>query len=84
MNQRWFQDFVDHPYYDDYWKQNGFNFEVAYDKYPDIPIYFLSGWYDLFERGTLHNYMGLAPRHKSRHEAPDGPLGTRNRAAFFG
>ena len=66
VNQRWFQDFVDHPYYDDYWKQNGFNFELAYDKYPDIPVYFLSGWYDLFERGTLHNYMGLAPRHKSK------------------
>jgi predicted acyl esterase len=31
VNQRWFQDFVDHPYYDDYWKQNGFDFEVAYD-----------------------------------------------------
>jgi putative CocE/NonD family hydrolase len=66
VNERWFQDFVDHASYDDYWKQNGFNFEVAYDKYPDVPIYFLSGWYDLFERGTLHNYLGLAARHKSK------------------
>ncbi|MGO8785874.1 MAG: CocE/NonD family hydrolase [Terriglobia bacterium] len=73
VNQRWFQDFVDHSYYDDYWEQNGFNFEVAYDKYPDIPIYFLSGWYDLFERGTLHNYTGLAPRHKSRTKLLMGP-----------
>jgi uncharacterized protein len=81
VNQRWFQDFVDHPFYDAYWKQNGFNFEVAYDKYPDIPIYFLSGWYDLFERGTLHNYMGLASRHKSPTKLMMGPwvhgIGTR-------
>jgi hypothetical protein len=73
VNQRWFQDFVDHYLYDDYWKQNGFDFEVAYDRYPDIPIYFLSGWYDLFERGTLHNYMGLAPRHKSLTKLLVGP-----------
>lgn len=73
MNERWFQDFVDHPTYDDYWKQNGFDFEVAYDKYPDIPIYFLSGWYDLFERGTLHNYMGLVARHKSPTKLLVGP-----------
>ena len=73
VNQRWFQDFVDHASYDAYWKQNGFNFEIAYDKYPDIPIYFLSGWYDLFERGTLHNYLGLASRHKSPTKLLMGP-----------
>lgn len=73
VNERWFQDFVDHSTYDDYWKQNGFNFETAYDQYPDIPIYFLSGWYDLFERGTLHNYLGLAARHKSLTKLLIGP-----------
>ncbi|HTQ10781.1 MAG TPA: CocE/NonD family hydrolase, partial [Fimbriimonadaceae bacterium] len=73
VNQRWFQDFVEHPYYDSYWRQNGFDFEIAYDKYPDIPIYFLSGWYDLFERGTLHNYVGLASRHKSPTKLLIGP-----------
>lgn len=73
VNERWFEDFVDHPYYDSYWKQNGFNFEVAYEKYPDIPVYFLSGWYDLFERGTLHNYVGLASRHKSPTKLLIGP-----------
>jgi len=73
VNQRWFEDFVEHPYYDSYWKQNGFDFEISYDKYPDIPVYFLSGWYDLFERGTLHNYVGLASRHKSPTKLLMGP-----------
>ena len=71
--QLWFQDFVDHPYYDNYWKQNGFNFEVSYDKYPDIPIDFVSGWYDLFLRGTLHNYTGLATRRHSPTKLLVGP-----------
>jgi uncharacterized protein len=71
--ERWFQDFVDHPYFDDYWKQNGFDFEVSYARYPDIPIYFISGWYDLFLRGTLHNYAGLSARHKSVTKLMVGP-----------
>ena len=36
--QRWFQDWVDHSDFDDYWKQNGYTFELSYDKIPDIPI----------------------------------------------
>ncbi len=81
INQQWFQDQIDHYAFDDYWKQNGYNFEVSYDKYPDIPIYFLSGWYDLFEHGSLHNFMGMAARHKSPTKLMMGPwvhdIGTR-------
>jgi uncharacterized protein len=81
VNQRWFQDQIDHYAFDDYWKQNGYNFEISYDKYPDIPIYFISGWYDLFEHGSLHNFMGMAARHKSPTKLMMGPwvhsIGTR-------
>jgi hypothetical protein len=81
INQKWFQDQVDHYAFDDYWKENGYNFEVNYDKYPDIPIYFLSGWYDLFEHGSLHNFMAMAARHKSPTKLVMGPwvhgIGTR-------
>jgi putative CocE/NonD family hydrolase len=81
INQQWFQDQIDHYAFDDYWKQNGYNFEISYDKYPDIPIYFISGWYDLFEHGSLHNFMGMAARHKSPTKLMMGPwvhnIGTR-------
>lgn len=81
INQRWFKDQIDHSAFDDYWKQNGYNFEISYDKYPDIPIYFLSGWYDLFEHGSLHNFMGMSARHKSPTKLMMGPwvhnIGTR-------
>ena len=72
-NQRWFQALVDHSTYDDYWHQNGYDFEDRYKDYPDIPIYFISGWYDLFERGSLHNYMGMASRNKSVTKLVMGP-----------
>lgn len=71
--QRWFQDFVDHADYDDYWKQNGFTFERSYEKYPEVPIYFISGWYDIFLRGTLHNFVGLSARQRSPKKLMIGP-----------
>jgi putative CocE/NonD family hydrolase len=72
-NERWFQDLVDHSTFDAYWHKNGYDFEDKYNNYPDIPIYFISGWYDLFERGSLHNYMGMAARHKSLTKLLMGP-----------
>ena len=71
--QQWFQDWVDHASFDDYWKQNGYTFELSYDDYPDIPIYHVGGWYDLFLRGTLNNHAGLDARHESDTRLLIGP-----------
>ncbi len=60
--QRWYTDWRAHPTYDRYWKQNGYSFEEYYARYPDIPICFLGGWYDIFKRGTLRNFAQLAER----------------------
>jgi len=65
MARQWYMDWVNHPDYDDYWKQNGYNFEGFYDRYPDIPIYFMGGWYDYFTLGTIRNYVGLSQIHES-------------------
>ena len=59
---RWYADWRAHPTYDDYWKQNGYNFEERHSQYPDIPICFIGGWYDIFKRGTLRNFQGLTGR----------------------
>lgn len=71
--QRWFQDWVDHSDFDDYWKQNGYTFELSYDKIPDIPIYYIGGWYDIFLRGTLNNFTGLATKNSSPVKLMIGP-----------
>ena len=60
--ERWYADWRMHPAYDDYWKQIGYNFEEYHSRYPEIPIYFVGGWYDLFKRGTLNNFEGLSRR----------------------
>lgn len=53
-------DMLLHPDYDDYWRQIGFNVKEYFGVYPDVPIYFLGGWYDYFQNGTLESYIGLS------------------------
>lgn len=70
---RWFQDLVDHSTFDSYWHRNGYYFEDEYRSIPDIPITFQSGWYDLFERGSLRNYAATSGLHESPTKLILGP-----------
>ena len=52
----YFTDWLAHPSYDSYWKQISIE-----DHYADIqvPIYGIGAWYDIFQGGTLRNYVRL-------------------------
>ena len=52
----YFQDWIAHPSYDDYWKQ--WAIDADYSRI-NIPAYHIGAWYDIFLGGTLKNYMGL-------------------------
>jgi putative CocE/NonD family hydrolase len=52
-------DWLRHPSYDDYWKS--WNFDAQADKY-QVPAYHVGGWYDLFTRATLRNYLSMKSR----------------------
>lgn len=49
-------DWIDHPNYDDYWKQ--WSIELHFDQIK-VPALNVGGWYDLFQDGTIRNYMGI-------------------------
>lgn len=51
------QDWFDHPEYDDYWRSIDVTQHLTDI---DIPVLHVSGWYDLFLRGHLDFYDGLA------------------------
>ncbi len=55
----YFLDWLDHPNRDSYW--TGWSIE---DHYGDItvPALTVAGWYDLFQGGSLRNYVGLKER----------------------
>lgn len=52
----YFLDWLAHPNYDDYWKQWSIE-----DHYSDIsvPALTTAAWYDIFQAGSLRNYVGL-------------------------
>ncbi len=49
-------DWLMHPDYDDYWKRWSIE-----ENYPDLSVAALhiAGWYDVFLRGSLRNYVGM-------------------------
>lgn len=57
--QRAYEDFVDNPDFDAYWRQVGFDTSDYYRTMKDVPILFVSGWYDSFADATLENFIAL-------------------------
>jgi uncharacterized protein len=52
----YFQDWLDHPLYDEYWKQ--WSIEENYQNI-QVPALTIAAWYDIFQGGSLRNYIGL-------------------------
>jgi putative CocE/NonD family hydrolase len=53
-----------HGTFDDFWKQPGIYAERYYDRYADVPIVNLSGWYDPYAQTAMENYVGLSRRRR--------------------
>ena len=52
----YFLDWLAHPTYDSYWKQ--WSIAENYDKI-QVPALTVAAWYDIFQGGSLRNYLGL-------------------------
>src|SRR5258708_25445361 len=52
----YFLDWLAHPAYDDYWRAWSIQ-----EHYADItvPVLSIAAWYDIFQGGSLQNYVGL-------------------------
>ncbi len=71
--RRVYRDFLAHPSFDRYWKQPGFyNFD-SYHKFADVPMLFLTGWYDYFSEGVVDNFVALSKIQKTPKKLIIGP-----------
>jgi putative CocE/NonD family hydrolase len=52
----YFLDWLDHPAYDSYWKQ--WSIEENYANI-QVPALTIAAWYDIFQGGSLRNYIGM-------------------------
>ncbi len=55
----YFLDWLDHPTYDSYWKQ--WSIEENYANI-QVPVLTVAAWYDIFQAGSLRNFMGIKAR----------------------
>jgi uncharacterized protein len=61
----YFRDWLAHPLYDDYWRR--WSIEENYDKIK-VPVLVMAAWYDVFQGGSLRNFIGI----KAQHEKDGG------------
>jgi predicted acyl esterase len=59
--------------YGPYWKQIGLNTEEFLDEFTDIPVLWMSGWYDIYARSTVEFFTHLVNRKKGPHLLIMGP-----------
>ena len=52
----YFEDWLAHPTYDSYWQQWAIDENYANIQVPSLAV---AAWYDLFQGGSIRNYMGL-------------------------
>lgn len=55
----YYLDWLQHPSYDDYWK--AISIEEHYGDI-NVPILTVAAWYDIFQGGSLRNYLGIKAR----------------------
>ena len=52
----YFLDWIAHPNYDEYWKQLSIEEHFADI---NVPALHIAAWYDIFQGGSLRNYVGI-------------------------
>lgn len=66
--------------FDSYWQQLGLCAQRYFDQIPDIPVLFMSSWYDAYVSSTLANYQAFRNGRKAPQRLIMGPWlhGDRN------
>lgn len=62
-----------HGVFDDFWKRPGIYARGYWERYADVPIVHLSGWYDPYARTAVENYLGLSRRGRAPNRLILGP-----------
>ena len=69
----WLVEVMGHGDYDAYWKQPGYSVVDNVDRYADVPVYHVTGWYDSWCRPNVLNWQALAKAKQSPQKLIIGP-----------
>jgi putative CocE/NonD family hydrolase len=71
--ENWLVEAMRHGDYDDYWKQPGYSVVDNVQRYADVPVYHVTGWYDSWCRQNVLNWQALSKAKKSPQKLIIGP-----------
>jgi uncharacterized protein len=71
--EAWLTEVMRHGDYDGYWKQPGLSVVDNIEKYADVPVYHVTGWYDSWCRQTVMSWQALSKAKKSPQHLIVGP-----------
>ena len=71
--EAYFLDEFTHADYSDYWRKISLNWTDYYEQTADAAMLHVGGWYDIFLRGTIGNYVALSRLKESPVELLIGP-----------
>jgi putative CocE/NonD family hydrolase len=69
----WLVEAMRHGDNDAYWKQPGYSVIDNVDRYADVPVYHVTGWYDSWCRQNVLNWQALSKSKKSPQRLIVGP-----------
>jgi putative CocE/NonD family hydrolase len=68
-----YRDYLEHPEFDAYWRQLGYYPAARIAEMPDVPILFLTGWYDQFLDSTMDAFKAMSRWQKTPKRLIIGP-----------
>ena len=71
--ERWLVEVMRHGDSDAYWKQPGYSVIDNVDRYLDVPVYHVTGWYDSWCRQNVLNWQVLSAAKKAPQRLIIGP-----------
>jgi len=71
--EKWLIEAMRHGDNDEYWKRPGHSVVDNVDKYADLPVYHVTGWYDSWCRQNVLNWQALSRTKKSPQKMIIGP-----------
>lgn len=71
--EAWLAEVMTRGDYDDYWKQPGLSVVDNVERYADVPVYHVTGWYDSWCRQNVMNWQALVKAKKSPQRLIVGP-----------
>jgi uncharacterized protein len=70
--------------YNSFWKQPGLGMNEYFDSFPDIPILWVTGWYEVYPRSIVDGFQAMVSKKRKNQFLLGGPWTHANTYSYAG